>query len=301
MLNIITGWFDSPTFLEWLKEWEKHTRRLGGKRVLVGDNLRTHHSVAAIDLCQQHGVEYVCFPPNSTDKLQPLDVGVYRSLKEKWRQLLRRVGNDQPGVKVMDKSVFPSFLRELVDDLNPKEKLINAFAKCGLYPVDPERPLQSIPDAISSEEIASHIDQQLMKKLEVRRFGDQKKRVSRGPKVPPGKSYCAESSSEEEDEDDKEEEEEDTEDEEEDTEDEVSSSSREDNDVDIDSIVQSLEQVEETEEVPDEPEKQLEELPDPKLLKTGILVAVNYEVPVLPLFIILLHLKFNGSKFDLPF
>jgi len=273
---LFIGWFDAPRFLQWLKVWEKQTRWLEGKRVLVGDNMKTHHSVAAIDFCKEHGIEYVCFPPNSTDKLQPLDVGVYRSVKEQWRQLLRRMGQQDPSLKVMDKSVFPSMLRELMEHLDHKPLLENAFAKCGLHPLDPERPLQNIPDILSSHEIASNLDQQLLKKLEVRRFGTQK--TARGPKVPPGKSYCAESSSEEEEHDKEREEEEEIISSSGEDEVSSSSSSEEEEEENADSILQSLEEEENVESM--EQEEESDDQDEHRLLKTGILVAVNYEVSV---------------------
>ena len=33
-------------------------------------------------------MEFVCLPPNSTDKLQPLDVSVFGPLKSAWREVL---------------------------------------------------------------------------------------------------------------------------------------------------------------------------------------------------------------------
>jgi hypothetical protein len=69
---------------------------------------------------------------------------------------------------------------------------------------------------LESQEVARHIDTDLLKKLEIRRFGDGKKKQPRGKKVPAGQSYTAEveESSEEEQQDDPVSEEEDEEDEE---------------------------------------------------------------------------------------
>ncbi len=61
--------------------FEQQTRRQEGKRVLIGDNLRTHLSVAGLDFCAEHNKLFKCLPPNATDKMQPLDVGFFRSLK----------------------------------------------------------------------------------------------------------------------------------------------------------------------------------------------------------------------------
>jgi hypothetical protein len=58
------------------------------KKLLLGDNLATHISPAVSQACKANNISFVCLPPNSTDKLQPLDVGVFSSLKAKWRTIL---------------------------------------------------------------------------------------------------------------------------------------------------------------------------------------------------------------------
>ena len=55
---------------------------------MVGDNLRSHLYDEVVQLCGKNDVEFVCLPPNATDKLQPLDVGVYGPMKSEWRKLL---------------------------------------------------------------------------------------------------------------------------------------------------------------------------------------------------------------------
>ncbi len=42
-------------------------------RNTVCDNLSSHVSLEAISLCRENNIENVCLPPNSTDKMQPLD------------------------------------------------------------------------------------------------------------------------------------------------------------------------------------------------------------------------------------
>jgi hypothetical protein len=51
------------------------------------ENLDSHISVEAIELCTEH-IEFVGLPPNSTDKMQPLDVGCLSPLKAGWRKHL---------------------------------------------------------------------------------------------------------------------------------------------------------------------------------------------------------------------
>jgi hypothetical protein len=68
-----SGWFDTFTFGEWFhKQFLPIARRQPGKKMLLGDNLSSHLSVDVINTCRKENIEFVCLPPNSTDKMQPL-------------------------------------------------------------------------------------------------------------------------------------------------------------------------------------------------------------------------------------
>jgi len=67
-----------------------HVRRLPGKKIILVDNLSCHMSEDVFEICRQGDVEFVCLPANSTDKLQPLDVGFFQHLKGHWRKQLER-------------------------------------------------------------------------------------------------------------------------------------------------------------------------------------------------------------------
>ena len=74
--STVSGWFDGWVFTDWFKNsFLKHVRRNFDKKMLVGDNLRSHISLEVIDLCRKKDIQFVCLPPNSTHLTQPLDVG----------------------------------------------------------------------------------------------------------------------------------------------------------------------------------------------------------------------------------
>lgn len=203
---ILSGWFDAFTFCDFLRHFAKFvSRRRGpGKVVLLCDNLRSHLSVEATEICEANDIVLLCLPANSTDKIQPLDVGLFRHMKAVWKNMLRHYGTENPEMRALAKPEFPKMLRELMEKMEPKQKLVNAFRKCGLVPIDPTQVMEKIPHRLATEEIAQHVDQQLLKNLEVRRFGDpSKKKKPRGKGVPVGASISAakDSSSEEEEED----------------------------------------------------------------------------------------------------
>jgi hypothetical protein len=123
-----SGWFDTYTFCDWFRRiFLPHVRRQPGKKLLLCDNLACHLSTEVIDLCRKEDVEFVCLPANSTDKLQPLDVGIFGPMKTAWRKQLQKYREKDPTAKLLMKTVFPGMLKELVESLNTKEHLPKAM------------------------------------------------------------------------------------------------------------------------------------------------------------------------------
>ncbi len=158
--------------------------------------MASHISTEVISLCRSNNIQFICLPSNSTDKLQPLDVGFFGPVKYCWRAQLRKYADRDPTAKLLQKTDFPGMLKVLMDTLKPKEHLPRAFEKCGIFPINRQKVLDRIPSALETQEIAHHVDQALLKKLEVRRFGDGTKRKPRGKKLPAG-HYSADDDSQE--------------------------------------------------------------------------------------------------------
>jgi len=219
------GWIDIYSFTDWFKKvLLPYAKRCTGKVVIVGDNCSSHFSAEVFDLCKENRIEFVCLPANSTHMMQPLDVCFFSEMKKNWRAQLKEYGNQDPTAKLLEKKEFPRMLKELLDSLDPGKLLPIAFAKCGISPINSTKVTERIPSAVSSQEAATHLDQALIERLEVRRFGEGNRRRPRGKKLPAGQSYTHveensddtdteeavenNSNSEEEDEDDEEDEEE---------------------------------------------------------------------------------------------
>jgi hypothetical protein len=139
------GWFDTFQFEKWFFELAlPYLRRLEGKKMLIGDNLSSHISGDVIQACKDHNIQFVCLPPNSTDKLQPLDVGVFGPVKKAWRSILTTHKNQHPAESGVQKSHFPSLLAKVYDE-DPGKYLPAAFERCSLYPVNISRAVERIP------------------------------------------------------------------------------------------------------------------------------------------------------------
>ena len=58
-------------------------------------------------------------PPNRTDKMQPLDVGIFGPMTNHWRQQLRAYSERDPSAKLLQKTEFPRMLQELMESISP--------------------------------------------------------------------------------------------------------------------------------------------------------------------------------------
>lgn len=75
------------------------------------------------------------FPAHTTHLLQPLDVGIYKSLKSNWSQSLNDYMKLDPTEKTNRTNFHfllnPSFIKTFCD-----KNINNSFKKCGFYPLN---------------------------------------------------------------------------------------------------------------------------------------------------------------------
>jgi hypothetical protein len=141
-----SGWFDACLFEKWFFELLlPRLKRQTGKKLLIGDNLSSHLSMAVIEACKANDIAFVCLPPHSTDKLQPLDVGVFGPLKKVWREVLTNYKLKNPKEASIPKTEFPRLLNSVLAKADPGRHLPAAFLKCGLHPVSKEKAMERIP------------------------------------------------------------------------------------------------------------------------------------------------------------
>jgi hypothetical protein len=72
-------------------------KRSPGKKLIIRDNLASHISPPLPSNCARRRTSpsSAC-PPYSTNKLQPLDFGVFAPLKKAWRQVLSTFKKEHP-------------------------------------------------------------------------------------------------------------------------------------------------------------------------------------------------------------
>ena len=73
-----SGWINENIFITYFEHFVLHSRRSPERNVLlILDNLAAHVSLMAVEFCREHGIVLLTIPPNTSHKLQPLDVAVY--------------------------------------------------------------------------------------------------------------------------------------------------------------------------------------------------------------------------------
>lgn len=126
------GWINGDLFLEWFRFFidSIHAAR---PVVLLMDSHSAHIGPEIIQVAKDNQVFIMTFPPHTSHLLQPLDVGVYKSLKSKWSKELNNFMLLQPNNKP-DRSNFHDILNPAFLDSFSPSNIINAFRKSGACP-----------------------------------------------------------------------------------------------------------------------------------------------------------------------
>ena len=118
-------WMTGEPFKEWLINLDRRMER--------------HSNVDGIKT-----VELSKLPPNTTSKTQPMDQGVIRSMKAKYRLsvVFKMLRADIPGISMVDAMVM---LNNTWNDITP-ETIVNCFRKAGMSPYSREQAVHHLHD-----------------------------------------------------------------------------------------------------------------------------------------------------------
>ena len=128
------GWINTDLFEGWLAEHFIRHAVPGRPLLLLLDSHSTHYQPDVICFAHDHDVVMLCLPPHTTHEAQPLDVGVFSSLKSQWTQVCHNYFHKNSGRVITKFNLLFSqaWLKYLVPG-----NIIAGFKKCGVYPYDP--------------------------------------------------------------------------------------------------------------------------------------------------------------------
>lgn len=129
-----TGWMTGELFLEVMKHFVEHSKSSKEHQsLLIYDNHESHLHPAVINYAYDNGVSIVTVPPHCSDRLQPLDVGIYKALKSAYNRALDSWMLSHPGQTVGIYDIAALFNEAFIRLMTPAN-ITSAFKCTGIFP-----------------------------------------------------------------------------------------------------------------------------------------------------------------------
>ncbi|XP_030751725.1 jerky protein homolog-like [Sitophilus oryzae] len=136
-----SGWMTGETFFEFITNIF-HPWLLGNNItlpiILFIDGHASHLNLHTSRFCADNGIILTALFPNATHLIQPMDLAVFRTLKEGWKTKVQQWRIDNHESPVLKKVHFCPLLNTLLQERLTPSILQNGFRKCGLVPWNPQ-------------------------------------------------------------------------------------------------------------------------------------------------------------------
>lgn len=126
------GWMDTETFNNYFERQFLNAIPKERPVVLIYDGHSSHTSLRLIEKALQEQVVILKLPPHTSHLLQPMDLSVFKSLKQRYDELLIAWQRKNYGVKA-SKSVFSTLISQAWNQFD-KTNIISGFKKAGIFP-----------------------------------------------------------------------------------------------------------------------------------------------------------------------
>lgn len=134
-----SGWMCGPTFYEYVTNvfvpW-LDKQKIERPILLFIDGHVSHMTLHLSQFCSNNGIELFALYPNSTHLIQPMDVAVFKPLKQFWKKSVRDWRLKNHGKKLR-KENFGNIFENALSNIT-KETIQNGFKRCGLCPFNVE-------------------------------------------------------------------------------------------------------------------------------------------------------------------
>jgi hypothetical protein len=134
----LNGWTDNETGLEWIRHFDKHTKKRtkGTYRMLILDGHESHVSAEFNQYCKDNNIISVSMPPHSSHLLQPLDVALYSPLKRAYGDQINLF--IRASINHITKSEFFLAFMAAHNKTFTEDNIQSAFKGAGISPWDPD-------------------------------------------------------------------------------------------------------------------------------------------------------------------
>ena len=129
------GWINQELYLKWLIFFLDNIPP-ARPVLLIEDGHSSHVSLNVIRLARDNNIHLLCLPAHTTCLLQPLDVGVLKSLKSNFSKCCKSYLVAHPG-QVITSDVLASLVGQARPQSVTPVNTMSGFKKCGIYPLNP--------------------------------------------------------------------------------------------------------------------------------------------------------------------
>ncbi|XP_074042558.1 uncharacterized protein [Leptinotarsa decemlineata] len=124
----LSGWMKEVHFIQYIQQASEENPLL-----LLIDNHDSHSSPEALNICKDHGVTVLSFPPHFSHKLQPLDRSVYGPFKKYVNTAYNSWMTNRPGATMTIYSI-PNIVRTALPLEETPNNIRAGFQVSGIYP-----------------------------------------------------------------------------------------------------------------------------------------------------------------------
>lgn len=103
---------------------------------LLMDNHASHIDIDVVNLAKENGVVLLTLPPHTTNKLQPLDVGVFGPYQKAYDKAMNLWMRENPGKTVSIFEVAQFVNSAMTEAVTPKN-IISGSKATGIFPFNP--------------------------------------------------------------------------------------------------------------------------------------------------------------------
>ena len=127
------GWMNEVNFVDWFKNLFIPSLPEERPVILILDGHESHVKYEVRQLAIDNGIEIAKLPPHTTHLLQPLDIGVFKPLKDAYDSVAHRFFLAER--RYVAKKDFPKLIGQAWKTCAPNT-IINGFKKAGIVPLN---------------------------------------------------------------------------------------------------------------------------------------------------------------------
>ena len=130
-----SGWMNGELFEEWFKHhFLVHAPAIRPLLLLLDGHV-SHYNPCTLKMAAEEGIIVFCLPPHTTHLLQPLDNGVFSSLKNHWGKQCQQFYANNPGKVINRRNFMAVFARAWLEGM-AIINVVSCFRAVGVYPTD---------------------------------------------------------------------------------------------------------------------------------------------------------------------